>query len=612
MHRFTFPSFTWLLRRAALWIVPLIAAGSPVGRAAAESPELNSPAEVWRGYDPTAEPLEIESTKRWDEDGLALEKLRFTSETVEGHKVRVFTMQGAPRDAKQLPGVLHIHGGGQTASLDWVRFWTKRGYVCVTFDFCGPWADRTEVTDWGPLKQGNMQSAAGGYQVDPSVRASSWYHWTVAARRALTVLAQHPAVDANRLGIFGISMGGTLTWMVAGSDPRVKAAAPIYGCGYNLDRRKTRWGFPELTSQQAHFQRAMSSEAHAPYVTCPVLFLNATNDFHGWLDNATDTLAATPGPRWQTYTPSYNHHIGASEAASLPLWMDVQLKGEGQFPASPSLRLEIAPSGLLTGFVDAQGATPQSIEIFYALGDRPAPNHCWRRIACAAGQAHAELPVVDTWDTVFAFAKVTYPGDFSLSSPLVSCVPAQRGKATATLAASAPMDPQQVAQSWVYGVANTDPTLLRRYVLIDQTSERGPVVRQNPEYFHDTIHVHLVSHLLAEPQGPGRPDQALTFDCAGALDDQGLTVTVTQNDWTPLAKRYRATVPQSQLKGPWTTVTLPLSSFATAEGEHPQRWNNLDKLELQGKAKRDAPFELAKLRWESAPAAPVSTPAAVQ
>ena len=31
-----------------------------------------------------------------------------------------------------------------------------------------------------------------------------------------------------------------MCWLVAGVDARVKAAVPIYGCGYNVDRRKAR------------------------------------------------------------------------------------------------------------------------------------------------------------------------------------------------------------------------------------------------------------------------------------------------------------------------------------------------------------------------------------
>ena len=67
----------------------------------------------------------------------------------------------------------------------------------------------------------------------------------MAARRALTLLSYHPKVDRERLGIFGVSVGGTLCWLVAATDERVKTSVPIYGCGYNYDQKKTVWGFPE-------------------------------------------------------------------------------------------------------------------------------------------------------------------------------------------------------------------------------------------------------------------------------------------------------------------------------------------------------------------------------
>ena len=310
----------------ACWLALIVCLAASLA-ALAEEQSIHSPAELWQGYDPEALPLEIESLERWTEDGIQLEKLRFTSEVFEGGKARVLAIVGKKSGDNQQPGVLHIHGGGQTLSLDWVKFWTKRGYVCATYDFCGQWEGRKEFTDWGPLKHGNMAHAAGGFQVTPTPRESSWYHWTIAARRTLTLLTLQPEVDRERLGIFGISMGGTLCWSVAASDARVKTAVPIYGCGYNVDGQRTQWGFPKLTPELALFQRAVSPEAHAPYITCPILFLNATNDFHGWMDRSYDILAATPSPRWQAYSPRFNHHIAAAQGANLPLWMDISGSG---------------------------------------------------------------------------------------------------------------------------------------------------------------------------------------------------------------------------------------------------------------------------------------------
>ncbi len=229
-----------------------------------QPPQHWSPEDVWRGIEVEKMPLEAEVSKRWEENGCALEKLTYVSEVAEGSKIRIFGIYGGPKGATNLPGILHIHGGGQTASLAWVQYWTKRGYACVTYDFCGKWENRTEYTDWGPLAKNCDMASSGVYQVHPTPRMSGWFHWALAGRRALTLLAQNPAVDRDRMGIFGISVGGTLCWLVAGADTRVKAAIPIYGCGYNVDRRKAVFGLAP-SEDQLIYQETLAPEAYAPF-----------------------------------------------------------------------------------------------------------------------------------------------------------------------------------------------------------------------------------------------------------------------------------------------------------------------------------------------------------
>ncbi len=58
------------------------------------------------------------------------------------------------------------------------------------------------------------------------------YHAVTAALNAHSLLAAHPAVDADRIGLTGISWGGYMTCVVAGVDPRYRFAVPVYGCGF--------------------------------------------------------------------------------------------------------------------------------------------------------------------------------------------------------------------------------------------------------------------------------------------------------------------------------------------------------------------------------------------
>ena len=77
--------------------------------------------------------------------------------------------------------------------------------------------------------------STGGYGTDVSVPADpktgGIYHCAVAILKAVSYLETRPEVDPNRIGMAGSSWGGYFTTLLAGLDPRLKAAAPMFGCG---------------------------------------------------------------------------------------------------------------------------------------------------------------------------------------------------------------------------------------------------------------------------------------------------------------------------------------------------------------------------------------------
>lgn len=589
--------------RLTLFLFVVLALATTNSSARDTTPELiTSARDLWRGYDPEALPLEVEVLQSWQEEGCTYEKLRFTGEIADGVKTRVFAIQGAPTEGKKRAGLLHIHGGGQTASLAWVKFWAKRGYVCVTFDFCGPWEKRTEFTDWGPIKHANMATANGGFQVHPTPRESSWYHWTVAARRALTLLAKHPAVDPKRLGIFGISVGGNLTWMVAGSDKRVKVAAPIYGSGYNYDDRKAKWGFPPLSDDLKVFKQTLSPEAHAPLVRCPVLHLDATNDFHAWMDYSYEILGNAHGPVRQAFTPRYNHHIEPEQAANLEKWMDWHLRGGKPFPETPRLNLALNAEHIPRAQVAVKEAREvQKVEIYYALGDKIPPARYWRSATVHKNGTRweAALPIMDAADSLFAFANVYYKSGVCLSSNLAQAVPSHVGPAKATLQWSPRLEQgREGTENWYYTAAYTDPNISSTYLRTQTDAEKGPCLTLNPELFGDPMTFDLSTHLLGDPQFQGREGQALAFSAKGQFTEEGLTVSVIENDWGPRSRTYSVRIEKSALTPGWQEIVLPLSRFVSADGKTLTDWKSIDRLELRGAASKNEPPCFARFRWQ--------------
>src|SRR5262245_47479614 len=364
--------------RFATFLCALLAAAAPAADLPKKDAPIKSAEELWAWFDPRAVPLDVEVVKAWDEGDVRLEMVNFTGEVFEGTKTRIFGYFGRPKKAAgKVPGILHVHGGGQTAGLDWPRFWAKRGYACLSFDFCGntnqpglgPGYRRERYTLWGKVPA-DMMKVGGGLSMKPTPRHNPWYHWRLAARRGLTFLETQPGVDASRLGVFGVSVGGTLTWSIAALDARVKAAAPIYGCGWEFYPYPPDLEAP-VGDELRSWRKLIAPEAHAPNIKCPILLLSATNDFHGRMDLAFRTLALVPAAvKGQVFTPNYDHHVGPAEARSLPLFMDVHLKGTGgPWPATPRIDVEERGGVPVMRVTPASPDEVERADLYYCLNN---------------------------------------------------------------------------------------------------------------------------------------------------------------------------------------------------------------------------------------------------
>src|SRR5205085_7048388 len=82
-------------------------------------PETNhwSPVDIWRGIDIEKLPMDPQILNSWQEDGGSFQKLTYISEIADRTPIRIFAIRGLPKGGQPVPGILHIHGGGQTASL---------------------------------------------------------------------------------------------------------------------------------------------------------------------------------------------------------------------------------------------------------------------------------------------------------------------------------------------------------------------------------------------------------------------------------------------------------------------------------------------------------------
>ncbi len=542
--------------------------------------------ELFAGFDPRKDPLAAQVVREWEEDGIVYRYVTFHIGVFKGKPARMAAYFGFPKVDGKLPGLLHLHGGGQRAFLHEVQFYAQRGYACLSINWGGrameESLDGEPNTDWGavdPTQQnvpGYFNLMPGDKYPDPdeSPRNNNWYLLTIGARRGLTFLEQQVEVDPGRLGVYGHSMGGNLTVYVAGTDDRVKAAAPsVGGSGF----RTQPWPLlPEQRKQKpngdvALFEATLGFESYAPHIQAPLLWLGATNDFHGIMDDTYRTGECIPHRNVRyAFTPHMNHRFTPEFAVARPLWFDQYLKGNFIFPKTPDSKLSLKSEDgrPLLEVVPDKSLPIERVQLLYAVD--PDPRARFWRTADATTDGRiwtAKLPILSVGQPLFAFANVHYV------LPARSAVP--QAEATDTLAISSLFHTATPADLQTAGTKAVE----KKSSLIDDFSQGWQdwylLSANNPQHWEYS------TRKLGDPQWRGGSDQRLGLEVASERDNE-LVIVLTENFFRSYRGPSQELVAVVKLPaGQSQLVSLQPGDFTSAKGEKLSSWRNIDLLSLR-------------------------------
>ncbi len=256
----------------------------------------------------------------FDKDGI--KAVYYQGVPLAGKTTRVFAFYGIPKtaDGGSVPGMVLIHGGGGTAFEGWVALWNKRGYAAIAMDTCGciPKGSKPNSrfsNKWEHLPDGGPPGWGGFDQVD-SLPGEQWtFHAVSAVIIGHSLLRSLPGVDADRIGITGISWGGYLTCIVAGIDTRLKFAVPVYGCGFLGDNSAWTGKFKEMGDEKSgRWLRWWDPSVYLKDVKLPMLWVTGSNDFAYPFDSLQKSYRLPKGPRTLCIKVRMPHgHGGAGE-----------------------------------------------------------------------------------------------------------------------------------------------------------------------------------------------------------------------------------------------------------------------------------------------------------
>ena len=576
-----------LTSHVILAMVTLLGFFTPIMAFADEPKAPTTVKELWADFDPRKDELDTKVVREWEKDGIVYRYVTFHIGTFKGKPARMAAFFAFPKGTKKLPGLLHIHGGGQRAFLNEVEFYAKRGYACLSINWGGREMENAKEgdpnTDWGAVDptQKNVPGYAnlkpGDKYLDPfeSPRNNNWYLLTLGARRGLTFLEQQPEVDADKLGVYGHSMGGNLTVYVAGTDSRVKAAGPsVGGSGFRTEP----WPLlPQVKVETPNgdvklFNATIGFESYAPLIKSPLLWLGSTNDFHGIMDDTYRTGDLIPHKTVRySFTPHMNHRFTPEFAVTRPLWFDQYLKSSFTFPKTPDSKLVLATED----HVPELQVTPDSsqtvaeVHIYYSVDPDPRARF-WRSAdAKKNGDAWtAKLPFLAVDQPLFAFANVVYglkkeesepharPTErFAISSMFHTVVPMelQRAKVVAT------DKPSPVIDDFSHGWQDW-------YLL-----EAG-----NPHHWE------FSTRKLTDPKWQGQTGQRLALEVQAEKPNE-LVIVLTENFFRFYRGKSQEFVAVVKLNGgtDFQNVSLAPGDFKTIDGEALSSWKNVDLLSFR-------------------------------
>ncbi len=335
-----------------------------------------------------------------------IEAIFYEGQPWKGKPTRVFAYYGMPasRPGEQVPAMVLVHGGGGSAFIPWVRLWMGRGYAAIAMDTCGCISGGGHENHIRH-EQGGPAGWGGFDQIDDPVEDQWTFHAVSAVVRAHSLLRSFPQVDPARIGITGVSWGGYLSCIAAGIDHRFGFAAPVYGCGFLTENSTWLGEFKNMRpGNTQRWGSLWDPSVYLPEVSCPMLWINGTNDFAFPMDSWQKSYRLPQSPRALALRVRMDHgHNGPGEnPPEIHAFADSLFRG-GR-PLAQITRCELEGGAIRASFESSEPIT--KAELNYTKDAGPWMDRHWQTRPADLDSASGAVSAVPPAATAACFLNI--------------------------------------------------------------------------------------------------------------------------------------------------------------------------------------------------------------
>ena len=318
------------------------------------------------------------------------------------------------------PAVVCAHGGGGTAYPEWVKRWNSDGYAAITMDLEGHLPGGNSHHVEGKFPTGVGHKNAGPARIDwfgdrdlPDTQ--QWFYHAVAdVIRANSLLRSFPEINPEKIGLTGISWGGTVASTVAGVDSRFAFVVPVYGGGFIHDSDNpglAQWFPPKnMTAQQYQdYRTKWDPSAHLPHAKMPMLWVTSVADPVFQIDIFAKSAQSAGGSSTLCMRPwmIHAHGNGWNDAVEIRDFANRIVRDGPPLP-----KLERPETHPYTGLVHTKYTGKDITEawIYLTKSKGPWKGRKWHFIQCDIGEkelvAQKPLPEGTTAFMVYVFRDI--------------------------------------------------------------------------------------------------------------------------------------------------------------------------------------------------------------